>query len=331
MHRNAHGSMAIALFSLCWTLPSLGQLALPKVVTPSASALLGTLNADVRAVYARVGNRVEKKSKIDRLVADRIDSLKLQGVLTSARIVQPTGVAKKGEFPWMVAIEVFHAYEQTWYQICGGTLIAERMVLSAAHCTDFPKEYTRVLVDTVDLAAAADAQRIELDDIRPHPKFSRADLRRQDGGVTKGFVYDFALFVLKTKPKLSPLPTLQDVRRDATIGRGVAIALGWGITDGGKQSQQLLYVNLPIVKDDECGKAYSPLSVSLLCAGRKAGGPDACQGDSGGPLLARNSRGLLEQIGVISFGENCGEPDRYGVYGWLAAAKDWLSAELKKR
>jgi len=63
---------------------------------------------------------------------------------------------------------------------------------------------------------------------------------------------------------------------------------------------------------------------SNVCAGFAAGGVDACQGSSGGPLVAVDKAGRKYQIGITSWGEGCGIPNKYGVYTRVSAFTEWI-------
>lgn len=71
----------------------------------------------------------------------------------------------------------------------------------------------------------------------------------------------------------------------------------------------------------------------MLCAGRAEGGIDSCQGDSGGPLVVlagaetpdpADDRWLL--AGTVSWGYECGAPDRPGLYARAATFATWVAA-----
>ncbi|WP_414731049.1 trypsin-like serine protease, partial [Vibrio vulnificus] len=70
-------------------------------------------------------------------------------------------------------------------------------------------------------------------------------------------------------------------------------------------------VDVPVVSNDECRRAYRSLTNRMFCAGVPQGGKDACQGDSGGPAVIKPD-GI--QVGVVSYGIGCARKGYPGVY-----------------
>lgn len=98
---------------------------------------------------------------------------------------------------------------------------------------------------------------------------------------------------------------------------------------GGKESTVQRQAVLPVWRNEDCNAAYfQPITSNFLCAGYSQGGKDACQGDSGGPLMLR-ADGRWIQIGIVSFGNKCGEPGYPGVYTRVTEYTDWIKSNLK--
>lgn len=56
-----------------------------------------------------------------------------------------------------------------------------------------------------------------------------------------------------------------------------------------------------------------------------AGGKDACSGDSGGPMVTfSNQHHHWQLLGTVSWGEGCGQNDRYGVYSSVLRSLAWI-------
>lgn len=63
----------------------------------------------------------------------------------------------------------------------------------------------------------------------------------------------------------------------------------------------------------------------MFCAGLLGvGGRDSCQGDSGGPMVVNE---VL--VGVVSWGNECADPDYPGVYVKVLAVKGWIEETMK--
>ncbi|KAL6041680.1 hypothetical protein STEG23_009872 [Scotinomys teguina] len=82
-----------------------------------------------------------------------------------------------------------------------------------------------------------------------------------------------------------------------------------------------------IISTNVCNEptAYSgSVLPGMLCAGVPSGTVDACQGDSGGPLVQEDSRRLWFVVGIVSWGYQCGLPNKPGVYTRVTTYRDWI-------
>ena len=91
-------------------------------------------------------------------------------------------------------------------------------------------------------------------------------------------------------------------------------------------------MRVPTITNSDCNNNYSdyPLNIldSMLCAGDPGeGGKDSCAGDSGGPL-ACNDNGNAVLAGVVSWGDDCGKPDKPGVYSRVTHVLDWIKENM---
>lgn len=159
----------------------------------------------------------------------------------------------------------------------------------------------------------------KVSEVRAHPRFSRV-----------GFYNDIAILVLDKQVRRSKyvipvcLPNPQVVRPERLAGRRATV-VGWGTTYyGGKESTNQRQADLPIWRNEDCNRAYfQPITENFMCAGYSEGGVDACQGDSGGPLMM-SIEARWTQLGVVSFGNKCGEPGYPGVYTRISEYVDWI-------
>jgi trypsin len=199
-------------------------------------------------------------------------------------------------FPWAVALET-----SSGWQYCAGSVIAQRWVLTAAHCQVSPGDVVHAGTDDLE----SPGQRIDVIEARNHPDWY---------STTSG--HDVAVLRLAADVNV-PAVTLATT----TPASGVATAVGWGaLCEGCSGSPVQRYVEVPLLSHAECRDAYGlAIDDTMLCAG--AAGKDSCQGDSGGPLVVQAT-----QIGIVSWGEGCARPEAPGVYTQVAAARDWIEA-----
>ena len=97
--------------------------------------------------------------------------------------------------------------------------------------------------------------------------------------------------------------------------------------DERNQLKDLHKVNLPIVSNDEANTADSyagEVDETMLAAGYADGGKDSCQGDSGGPLVIFVNNHRPIQIGVVSWGDECASPKKYGIYSRVSKGYEWI-------
>lgn len=187
------------------------------------------------------------------------------------------------------------------FQFCGGTLVTPDKVITAAHCAKGQRpENVRVVAGRDDKQATNTGMSVAVEGIWVHPKFTDALVGS-----------DVAVLTLAKRIGYRSIPfaTAQDTALYAP--NGMATILGWGRTEsGGPTSQYLLKADVPLVSDTDCRQSFDKYNATaMVCAGYPQGGIDGCQGDSGGPLVFGG-----KLIGISSWGEGCGLPNKPGVY-----------------
>lgn len=235
--------------------------------------------------------------------------------------------APNGQWPWMAAI-FLHGPKRTEFW-CGGSLIGSKYILTAAHCTrdsrqkPFAARQFTVRLGDIDLSTDAepsDPVTFAVKEVRTHERFSRI-----------GFYNDIAILVLDKPVRKSKyvipvcLPRAGRMPPKERLPGRRATVVGWGTTYyGGKESTSQRQAELPIWRNEDCDRSYfQPINENFICAGYSDGGVDACQGDSGGPLMMRYDSHWV-QLGVVSFGNKCGEPGYPGVYTRVTEYLDWI-------
>ncbi|KAM7326455.1 hypothetical protein ACRRTK_014933 [Alexandromys fortis] len=112
------------------------------------------------------------------------------------------------------------------------------------------------------------------------------------------------------------------------IPGSVAYVTGWGsLTYGGNTVTDLRQGQVRIISNEVCNEPSGyggSVLPGMLCAGVPSGSVDACQGDSGGPLVQEDSRRLWFVVGIVSWGYQCGLPNKPGVYTRVTTYRDWI-------
>jgi secreted trypsin-like serine protease len=98
--------------------------------------------------------------------------------------------------------------------------------------------------------------------------------------------------------------------------------------------RRLHEVDIEVIDPQECKAVYDQLQVSAftigdteICATGPSGGKDSCFGDSGGPLVVPSSNGYV-QVGIVSWGPQCGNPLFPGVYTRVSSFSDWIDGTM---
>ncbi len=247
------------------------------------------------------------------------------------RIIGGTTVAD-GKYPWVVALIRSRSSGLFNGQFCGGSLIAPRWVMTAAHCVaaqDNPNspenpQTIDVVVNQSDLGTSLTGERIGAQRIFLHPDYYGAGTP------------DIALVYLESAASVAPVDLVYPESALETPGV-LARVVGWGITSWsftqeGFPSPRMREVDLPLATPRTCDRAYANSidDTFLLCAGYANGGRDACLGDSGGPLFVfdQDLQGY-SQAGIVSFGRGCALADTPGVYTRVSSQASWIQSTIR--
>lgn len=231
--------------------------------------------------------------------------------------------AQKGAQPWMVALVDSDTKNAHKGQFCGGSLIAPQWVLTAAHCLEGTDASGVDVVIGRHTLSSNEGERIPAAELALHVGYP---------DYSDGQDNDIALIRLsRPATKGTPIKLVNDANEYVDDAGTLARVTGWGVlTEDGDDAPDVLHgVNVPVVTQTACQAVYgSDLLPDGLCAGREEGGADSCYGDSGGPLVGRDRNGHPVQIGVVSWGDECGAAGNYGVYARLTEYDSWVQGVM---
>lgn len=235
--------------------------------------------------------------------------------------------APVGAWPWMVALVYADNTNAEQGQFCGGSLIQAGWVLTAAHCTyelgGRPRDAAEIdIVIGRHLLNAGGGTRVHVQQIIRH-----------DGYTESSFNNDLALLKLVTPVNDIPIALLTSAQHTLESHGRPAMVIGWGVTEQGSASDLLRQVAVPLVDLRTCRQSYGifneKISDNMICAGSKSGGIDSCQGDSGGPLMVLDeTTDQWVQVGIVSWGDGCAEPNYYGVYTRVSTYSTWIHTHI---
>ena len=238
--------------------------------------------------------------------------------------------AQPGEFPFYTAVmdEQFGVINTL---VCGGTLISERVVLSAAHCTETGA------VDKVKVGAyGAPGLGNQGEPFHVSKVVRKINHPRYDPNTLQ---YDVALYLLE-RPVTNKhlLNNMMKLDFDKTIDlrdgeQMTTVGLGY-LDNSGRLPAYLQRVDLKFVANWRCrAKGWPYLSSDMMCAtdpnGKSDGkNQDSCSGDSGGPLLVLRN-GEYKQVGIVSYGSNAGcGGSTPGVYSRVSESTQWIKQTI---
>ena len=193
---------------------------------------------------------------------------------------------------------------------CGASLVAPNVLLSAAHCGNGYINQVKIGRHNLN-DSNEDYETFYVVEEVPHPDYN-------------GTTIDYDYMMLKLNGSSSRTPVQLDTGDDTSLleaGNDV-IVMGWGTTSsGGSSSNVLLEVEIDVISQAQCQKAYSPKPITerMVCAART--GKDSCQGDSGGPII---DKATGKQIGVVSWGYGCADSQYPGVYAKVQDQIGWI-------
>ncbi|OQR67393.1 proclotting enzyme-like [Tropilaelaps mercedesae] len=246
-----------------------------------------------------------------------------------SRIVGGTE-ALPGSYPWMAAIYIRSG--STWLQACGGALVTNKHVVTAAHCV-VSGSRSQNLPTRLFLIRLGDHNLMTTDDL---PQGVTVDVKvakisRHSDFDSRTYKNDIAIMELEAPVQGSEYIKPVCLPYDGVYGsldEEIAVVTGWGYTKyEGHGSDVLKQATIRIWPQAECKDAFKrevTITDEYICAGDGTGKKDSCQGDSGGPLVY-NEGTKFYLIGIVSFGKKCATPGYPGAYTRVTKYLDWLN------
>ncbi|KAK3552590.1 hypothetical protein QTP86_017937 [Hemibagrus guttatus] len=256
--------------------------------------------------------------------------------------------AVHGSWPWQVRLEFKKG-------LCGGSLINENWVLSAAHC--FPSdtqintsEITVKLVMESLVGPNLDMQQMNVSDVFVYKAYDPVNNENDIALVKLSSSVTFTNFIRPVclAGEKDSLPNdiyvwvtgwgrTNHSSKCSKMGRTkvgfnikiyVGKSLSW-VSTGDQLVEKLQEVQVRIISNSDCASMYGLLSITdkMICAGFTEGEKDSCTGDSGGPMVVRLNKSWT-QFGIVSSGKSCALPNYPGVYTRVSQYQDGINKTI---
>ncbi|XP_068612504.1 chymotrypsin A-like [Brachionichthys hirsutus] len=216
-------------------------------------------------------------------------------------------------WPWQVSLQ-----DYTGFHFCGGSLINENWVVTAAHCN--VKTHHRVILGEHDRASTADViQVMKISKVFKHPRYN-------------GFTINNDILLIKLESpaqmnvRVSPVCVAET---GANFPGGMkCVTSGWGLTSHNAPDTPALLQQaaLPLLTNEQCRELWgNMISSQMICAG--AAGASSCMGDSGGPLVCEKA-GVWTLVGIVSWGSGTCSTSVPGVYARVTELRAWMDETI---
>jgi len=228
--------------------------------------------------------------------------------------------AVANSWPWAIALY------RDGSQICGGTIINERWVVTAAHCMGSSAYRYKVAVGYHRLVLSWTGEMIKVAKTFVHEDYPDSDYEVHD---------DIALLKLSKPLKFSKYvqPICLPESGYEFEENQPFVSVGWGTqSEGGMGSYWLRQVVVPLISDEVCSQRdYYGSALTKgkeFCAGYPKGKKDSCQGDSGGGLVFKKDN-TWYQGGIVSWGYGCAKSKKPGLYTYVPRYIEWIQKKIE--
>merc|ERR1711988_855237 len=228
--------------------------------------------------------------------------------------------AQENQWPWQVALFI----DDAWF--CGGSIISENYVLTAAHCAD-GASYFDIMAGAHNVRESSEPNRVE---VTSYNGWTWALWNSND------LSGDLALIGLP-----SPMPMNDYISTSCLPATGETPAVGSlvTVTGWGKPSDSAGGISpvlrevrdIPVMTNADCNAVYGIVGDGVVCIDT-AGGRGSCNGDSGGPLVqkvgGKAAGDQWTQVGIVSFGASAGcEVGMPAGFTRTEYYLDWIKSE----
>ncbi|NWU12798.1 CTRL protease, partial [Cephalopterus ornatus] len=231
----------------------------------------------------------------------------------SERIVNGQN-AVPGSWPWQVSLQTL-----TGSHFCGGSLINQYWVVTAAHCNFNPSAHVVVLGE-YDLSSSAEAVQVR----------TVSTAITNPGWNPNTMNNDITLLRLSSPAQLgSRVAPISLAPANLVLPNNVlAVTTGWGRTNPNSQAlaTALQQVTVPLISQSQCMQYWgNRITSAMICAG--GAGASSCQGDSGGPLVYQSANGWI-LIGIVSWGTSNCNTNTPAMYTRVSQFRNWIDTTI---
>lgn len=206
--------------------------------------------------------------------------------------------------PYMASLQIQGRH------ICGGALVRQNFVLTAAHC-QLRIPYTVVLGANSLTANESTQQQFTAIRAIPNPNYD-------------GHANDIMLLQLNGSAQLTEAVQVIPLKTGRLRTSSQCITAGWGdVGDNGTLPIRLQEVNVTTLPQRTCRRRWRsvPIPRTMVCGVGARVFQGFCSGDSGGPLVCDGAA-----AGVVSFsGRRCGDPRTPDVYTRVSSFREWIT------
>ncbi|XP_060770689.1 chymotrypsin A-like [Neoarius graeffei] len=216
-------------------------------------------------------------------------------------------------WPWQVSLQ-----DSTGFHFCGGSLVNEYWVVTAAHCS-VRTSHLVILGEHNRASNSESIQTIRVAKSIRHPNYNPYTINN-----------DVAVIKLASPARLGPRvsPVCLAATTDSFPGGMRCVTTGWGLTryNAADTPSLLQQAALPLLTNTNCERYWGNKITSLMiCAG--ASGASSCMGDSGGPLVCQKS-GAWTLVGIVSWGSGMCSTSTPGVYARVTQLRSWIDQTI---